>query len=55
MNEEDIINYWKQGYSVDQITEKSVLVEKNKGKDGEKDAKYYVKRMVEETILKYQS
>lgn len=55
MSEEDIINYWKQGYSIDQITNKSTMVQKNKGTDGEEEAKYYVKRIVEETILKYQS
>lgn len=55
MNEEDIINYWKKGYSVDQITEKSVLVQKNKGKDGKAEARYYVKNLIENAILKYQS
>ncbi len=55
MREEDIINYWKQGYSVDQITNMSTMVQKSKGTDGEEDAKHYVKNLVEQTILKYQS
>lgn len=55
MTDKEIIELWKQGYSVDKITEKSVMVQKNKGTDGEEDARYYVKNLVETTILKYQS
>lgn len=55
MSEEDIISYWKQGYSIEQITNTSTMVQKNKGKEGEAQARYYVKNLVENTILKYQS
>lgn len=55
MDEEKIIELWKQGYSVEQITETSVMVQKNKGTEGEKEARFYVKNLVETTILKYQS
>lgn len=55
MREEDIIKYWKHGYSIEQITNMSIMVQKSKGTDGEDDAKKYVKNLVENTILKYQS
>lgn len=55
MNEDKIIGLWRQGYSVDQITNMSTMVQKSKGTDGEDEAKYYVKNLVEKTILKYQS
>lgn len=55
MSEEKIIELWKEGYSIEQITEKSVMVQKNKGTDGETKARHYVKNLVENTILKYQS
>lgn len=55
MDEDKIIKLWRQGYSVDQITEKSVMLQKNKGTDVEEKAKFYVKNLVEKTILKYQS
>lgn len=55
MTDEEIINYWKQGYSVEQITNMSTMVQKNKGTVGEDDAKKYVKNLVEKAILKYQS
>lgn len=55
MNEDKIIELWRQGYSVDQITNMSVMVQKAKGTDREDEAKYYVKNLVENTILKYQS
>lgn len=55
MDEEKIIELWKQGYSIEQITEKSIMVQKNKGTDGEEEAINYVKNLVETTILKYQS
>ncbi len=55
MSEEDIILYWMQGYSIEQITNRSTMVKKSKGTVGEDDAKKYVKNLVENTILKYQS
>lgn len=55
MDEDEIIKLWRQGYSVEQITNTSTMVQKTKGKEEESDAKYYVKNLVEKTILKYQS
>lgn len=55
MNVEKIIKLWRQGYSVEQITNMSTLVQKNKGTDGEEKARNYVKNVVEKVILKYQS
>lgn len=55
MSEEEIILYWMQGYSIEQITNRSTMVQKSKGTVGEDDAKKYVKNLVENTILKYQS
>ncbi len=55
MNEDKIIKLWKQGYTVEQITDMSIMVQKTKRKDKEKSARCYVKNLVENAILKYQS
>lgn len=52
MSDEDIISFWRQGYSIDQITNMSVMVQRTK-KD--EDARKFVKNRVERVILKYQS
>lgn len=52
MDKKRIIELWKQGYTVKQITEMSLLVQKTK--EDEK-VKQIVQRNVEQTILEYQS
>lgn len=52
MDKKRIIELWKQGYTVQQITEMSVLVQKSK-KD--ERTKQIVQEQVERTILEYQS
>ena len=52
MDKKRIIELWKQGYTVKQITEMSVLVQKSK-KD--ERTKQIIQERVERTILEYQS
>lgn len=51
MKDSEIIDYWKQGYSIDQITNKSKIVQRCKNKNVTKMEKI----RVEYVILKYQS
>lgn len=51
MSEKEIIDLWKQGYSVEQITNKSMTVKK--GKD--KKATYEIMHRIEKIIFKYQT
>lgn len=51
MDEETIIKYWKQGYSVKQIVDMSEVVKKTK----DENVKNIVMNRVERVILKYQT
>lgn len=51
MSEEEILAYWKQGYTVKQIASKSVIVQKCKNKE----VTHMVVNRIEKIILKYQS
>lgn len=51
MKKEDIIELWKQGYSVEQITNKSLVVRKSK----DEKVKKIIMHRVESIILEYQS
>ncbi len=51
MTDLEIINFWKQGYSVEQITNKSEIVQRCK----DEGVTRMVMNRVENVILKYQS
>lgn len=51
MSDEEIIAYWRQGYSVEQITNKSVMVQKCKNENVTR----MVMNKIEKVILKYQN
>ncbi len=52
MSEEDIISYWKQGYTVRQIVNMNPIVIKTKNNE---DVVKLIQNKVEKTILNYQS
>lgn len=52
MTEQEIIEYWKQGYTVDQIVNKNPIV-KNTKRD--ENVVRLIQSKVEKVILKYQS
>lgn len=51
MSKEEIINYWKQGYTVEQIVNKSRLVKDIK----DEEVTLRIRERVEKVILEYQS
>lgn len=52
MPDEEILKLWKQGYSVDQITDMSEIVKKTKK---EEKVRNMIKNRIECVILKYQT
>lgn len=52
MNEQEIIELWKQGYSVEQIVSMNKLVQKTRKNE---QVVKLIQNKVEKTILEYQS
>lgn len=51
MSNEEIIEYWKQGYTVEQIVNKSEIVKRCK----DENVTLMIRKRVEKVILEYQS
>ncbi len=56
MSKDEVINFWRQGYSIDQITDMSVIIKKTKkDKKASEKARKLIKNRIENIILEYQS
>ena len=53
MTEQKIIRLWREGYSVDQITDMSEIVQKLKKFKVDDTVRNLVQHRIEKTILKY--
>lgn len=56
MSKEEVIKKWRLGYSIDQIVDMSVIVEKTKkDKEAREKVRRLIKNRIEKIIIEYQS